>query len=109
MFRARLILITIVLGMAALLISGCHQSSPIEPNSSPVQAPSTEAEPEKPVLSNALERSCQLAKSDNFGNAGLRVGEKAVDFTLRDIYGTEFGLSQLLTEKPVVMVFGSFT
>ena len=109
MFRARLLLIAIVLGVVALLISGCYQSSPIEPSPSFVPAPSTEAEPEKPVLSNALKRDCQLTKSDNFGNDGLRVGEKAVDFTLRDIHGTEFGLSQLLTEKPVVMVFGSFT
>jgi hypothetical protein len=33
----------------------------------------------------------------------------AVDFTLKDTYGSEYSLSALLAEKPVVMVFGSFT
>lgn len=40
---------------------------------------------------------------------GLEQGGKAVNFELKDIHGNTFVLSQLLTEKPVVMIFGSFT
>ena len=40
---------------------------------------------------------------------GLEQGGKAVDFTLKDIHGNTFVLSQLLASKPVVMIFGSFT
>lgn len=40
---------------------------------------------------------------------GLRVGDIAVDFTLKDIHGTEYTLSHLLAEKPVALVVGSFT
>jgi peroxiredoxin len=36
-------------------------------------------------------------------------GELAIDFTLKDIHGSEYTLSKLLGEKPVVMIFGSFT
>lgn len=42
-------------------------------------------------------------------NQGLGVGDQAEDFTLKDIHGTEHALSQLVKEKPVVLVFGSFT
>ena len=63
-----------------------------------------------PVLSTSLKRECP---PDNvrggFENTGLSVGEMAVDFTLRDIHGTEFMLSRLLAEKPVMMLLGSFT
>jgi cytochrome oxidase Cu insertion factor (SCO1/SenC/PrrC family) len=64
------------------------------------------------MLSGILKRNCQdtqLSLSDNYDEAGLQVGEKAIDFRLTDINSTEFQLSQLLVEKPVVMVFGSFT
>ena len=40
---------------------------------------------------------------------GLKVGETAIDFTLSDINGNEFTLSEMLREKPVVMELGSFT
>ena len=44
------------------------------------------------------------------GNSrGPDVGERPVDFTLKDIHGTEFTLSKALMSKPVLMVFGSFT
>jgi cytochrome oxidase Cu insertion factor (SCO1/SenC/PrrC family) len=39
----------------------------------------------------------------------LLPGAPAVDFTLKDVAGADYTLSQLYTEKPVVMVFGSIT
>jgi peroxiredoxin len=40
---------------------------------------------------------------------GPDVGELAIDFALRDVDGNEHTLSQLLADKPVVLIFGSFT
>ena len=40
---------------------------------------------------------------------GTAVGQAAFDFTLMDVTGTEYTLSQLYAEKSVVMVFGSYT
>lgn len=63
------------------------------------------------MLSTDLKRGYTLATagSGDFDNVGLEIGELAINFTLMDIYGREFRLSRLLAEKPVVMVFGSFT
>jgi len=36
-------------------------------------------------------------------------GELAVNFSLRDVNGVEYTLSEMLSEKPVYMIFGSFT
>ena len=71
-----------------------------------------ETRPEEPTLSNTLLRDCdptQTSGGGDFDDGGLQIGEKAVNFTLRDIHGTEYRLSQLLAEKPVMMVFGSCT
>ena len=63
-----------------------------------------------PLLSSALKRDCQrTGASGGFQNVGLAEGEIAVDFTLNDVNGNSVTLSGLLAEKPVVMVFGSFT
>ncbi len=77
----------------------------------PLPVPDNTASDE-PVLSTELRRNGEMMTSggkDGFGEAGLRIGETAVNFTLRGIGGREFRLSRLLAEKPVLMVFGSFT
>ena len=40
---------------------------------------------------------------------GLSVGDSAVDISLKDITGVEYTLSQLYTEKPLIIEFGSYT
>jgi hypothetical protein len=66
--------------------------------------------PAEPVLLEGLSKNCQsTGDSENFNNAGLSIGQVAVNFTLKDTQGTEFRLSRLLAENPVVIVFGSFT
>ena len=91
-----------------------------EPTTAPQSAPGVDAEPastpddangiEEPALSDDLKRNCQFEQvGEDFDDAGLPVGETAVNFTLKDIHDTEFRLSRLLAEKPVVMVLGSFT
>lgn len=67
-------------------------------------------EPEALLLSDALKRGCERSRpSGGFENVGLAVGETAVNFELKDIHGNTVSLAGLLSEKPVVMVFGSFT
>ena len=72
--------------------------------------PNITIESVEPVLLDTLKRNCQITQgSGNFNETGLAVGETAVNFTLKDTNGTEFRLSRFLAEKPVMMVFGSFT
>lgn len=102
-----------------LVLAGCAGPEPGEtPSTAPAPAPegapgatTTMAEPEKgPLLSDALIRDCEYNRaSGDFGSVGLDEGEIAVDFTLKDIHGNMVSLSGLLSEKPVVIVFGSFT
>ena len=64
----------------------------------------------EPSLPSDLKRNCEYTPiDDDFENAGLNVGELAENFGFLDINGSEFRLSTLLTEKPVVMIFGAFT
>lgn len=86
-------------------------------NTSPTYTPTPESaistdtdDAIEPVLLDTLIRNCQITQmSENFGDTGLQVGEMAVNFTLKDIDGNEHRLSRFLAEKPVVMIFGSFT
>lgn len=121
-----------VLFLAPLLLGGCGVV-PGEPTATPEPAPS------EPVLSNDLIRGCTPVPgglppppgmpprpggqpppgmpprpdapslSEAMETIGLKEGGKAVNFTLKDITGNEYVLSRLLAEKPVVMLFGSFT
>ena len=64
----------------------------------------------EPLLSSDLKRGCTYSSAQKgFSDVGLHTGELAIAFHLRDIDGKEFAISRLLAEKPVVLVFGSFT
>ena len=92
--------------MSLWLLAAC--SAAVEPTAlAPAATPDGA---DVPVLSDALKHNCsQSGSRGGFASAGLDVGATAVDFTLRDVYGDEYTLSRMLAEKPVVMVFGSFT
>ena len=77
-----------------------------------------------PVLRDGLRRNCKYdgpvfsgsqredplyCQIGELQKKGLKVGETAIDFTLSDIKGNEYTLSEILREKPVVMELGSFT
>jgi len=87
------------------------ETSPVEettPESTHSQ--NTDDEAGEPILLDTLRRNCQFSQGNGgFNNTGLAVGETAVNLALKDTNGNEFRLSRLLAEKPVVMVFGSFT
>ena len=59
-----------------------------------------------PVLSMGLTRGCERRDP---GERGPQVGEPAIEFALMDVDGNPYVLSELLREKPVLLVFGSFT
>ena len=106
MVRARVWLVVGLLSLLTLPLLACS------PASTPTSTAPTTAETREPVLPGTLERNCWLTQSSvggNFDNTGLRVGEKAVNFTLQDIHSSKSTLSQLLAEKPVMMIFGSCT
>ena len=42
-------------------------------------------------------------------STGMKTGDTAIEFTLKDNHGTSYSLSTLLETKPVFMVFGSYT
>ncbi len=94
-----------------------EMAPPEAPSDAPAEATVPSPVPDdtasaEPVLSTELRRNGEMMTSGGkrgFGESGLGIGETAVNFTLRDIDGRGFRLSRLLAEKPVVMVFGSFT
>jgi len=84
----------------------------ITPTRTPTPSPTPTPEPSVDGLlsSDALTKNCVRSfPPGDFGSLGPAVGESATDFTLQDVDGNPFSLAGLLSEKPVVMVFGSFT
>ena len=82
---------------------------PATPETTTAETASSDG-PAAPALAGELTADCQSAgKSVGGMGRGLKVGETAIDFTLEDIDGAAVSLSGLLAERPVVMVFGSFT
>jgi len=72
-----------------------------------LQPPTSQPTGTAPELSTALVRGCESGSRQS--EKGLPYRSLAVDFTLKDVDGQEYTLSKLLAEKPVVMIFGSFT
>ena len=111
----RTFLTCFILVAGALLVVGCGPTAlaTATPTPSPGFDPASDSNTQQPqelIMSDALKRGCGDNRNQGgFQNAGLPQGETAVDFTLRDTEGNPFTLSELLSEKPVVMVFGSFT
>ncbi len=114
MARVKSCLLIAISGLMILPVAACSSgpastaNTPVSEEPVPSSAPAT-VDSDEPVLSTALKRGCFRTTRGNFDNAGLAIGERAVNFTLKDIYGNEYRLSRLLALKPVVMVFGSFT
>lgn len=80
---------------------------PVLPASSPTQVPIT-----LPALLTLPPVTCPPIREDinyEFNQAGPGVGETAIDFSLESTAGEQITLSALLVEKPVVLIFGSFT
>ena len=103
-----------------LLAAACAPAGGGTPDASGASVPATAEtttaetatgdEPVVPVLAGELTANCQPDEKTGGGmGRGLKIGETAIDFTLEDIDGAAVSLSGLLAERPVVMIFGSFT
>jgi len=57
------------------------------------------------AFSDDLDRGCQGGDPNPRTH---QVGEPAIEFSLRDMDGNEYVLSELESEKPVYEIFGSF-
>ena len=69
-----------------------------------------------PSLSDELQSNCYSWPEHEFTResharifVSMSEGNRAVEFELRDAYGTHYKLSELLTTKPVLLVTGSHT
>jgi hypothetical protein len=57
-------------------------------------------------LSTDLVRGCDRRDGTD---PRLQEGDSAVDFSLMDVNGNSYVLSELLEEKPVALIYGSYT
>ena len=96
---------TVIVILATVLTAACSPSPETASTEPEITEESATGKMEKPSLSDSLIRNCQKGQ----GFSGIMTGELAVDFTLKDTRGLDYNLAALLLEKPVVMVFGSFT
>jgi hypothetical protein len=99
-------------GWAAALVLGlsvlaCHENGTVTVPGPP---------PVVPTLSTDLHVNCFRWPAGTFTRqtyaqivTGLEPGDLAVDFTLKDVNGAPHRLADLLAEKPVLLVLGSFT
>jgi cytochrome oxidase Cu insertion factor (SCO1/SenC/PrrC family) len=99
-----------LIGMLQVLLLLLVACGPAATSSSQNSQPaSTNVKSKEPVLSDTLSRGCGSPGVFASDKTGLAVGAKAINFTLKDTNGTEVRLSHLLAEKPVIMIFGSFS
>ncbi len=112
----------ILITVLVLLVTACNistaQNEQAPPTGFPMEAsppeivsdteqPTTQPPtPITPLLSTNLVRGCG-------GRDGSKKhpqeGDQAIEFALKDVEGNPYVLSELLLEKPVVLIFGSFT
>lgn len=100
-------------GAAVSVTNDESESEPVEPPEAQkggVEAEDTGSQViSGPILSDALAGNCLDNVDGGLREAGLPVGDLAPGFTLNDIAGNPVSLAGLLGEKPMVMIFGSFT
>jgi hypothetical protein len=98
----------------------CHatiaEPGPDAPDDVPVEAADVPTDGAGPVLSTAVVESCFGWPETEFSPTnyttvltGLAEGALAVELTLSDVDGTSYTLSELLADRPVLLVFGAFT
>jgi hypothetical protein len=91
-----------------LVVAGCGDEMGTQPES-PGPTPG-------PTLSEDLSSHCfrwpeAAFTRSRYADVSITMGpgETAVDFELADVEGTPYRLSDLLADKPVLLVLGSFT
>lgn len=111
-----------ILTSLVLLVTACNTSTVQNEQAPPTGFPMEASPPEivsdteqpaaqpptpiTPLLSTALVRGC---KGRDKNTKHPQEGDQAIEFALKDVEGNSYVLSELLREKPVVLIFGSFT
>ena len=108
--------IILMIGVMALLCScGSNSTLPGSASVPPVLDTPTDSRaglaPASELQSNCLNWPEQDISQSNSARlmTSLGEGEPAVDFTLQDVDGRAYTLSDLLRTKPVLLVLGGFT
>ena len=112
----------IIITALVLLVTACNistaQNEQAPPTGFPMEAsppeivsdteqPTTQPPtPITPLLSTNLVRGCG---GRDQSKKHPQEGDQAIEFALKDVEGNPYVLSELLLEKPVVLIFGSFT
>ena len=91
--------------IADLILVGAQPSS-ASPTAAPSETMASTGAHVAPKLADELRRGC--TRSDR-GLPQPKEGQPAIEFSLLGVDGQRYTLSELLQEKPVVLVFGSFT
>lgn len=91
--------------LACIVLWGCDENAPVDVAPDPGF-----------LLSGALASHCYSWPEQAFSpqnvavlEAALPVGSSAADFSLRDIEGNAYRLSELLQSKPVLLILGAYT
>ena len=104
--------------LALALLPACRSAAPTATATAmPAATPTARATPTVTVTPTPapprLEPASTLARRcdqfESFVARPMTPGQLAIDFTLKDTKGKAYTLSNLLAERPVVMIFGSFT
>ena len=95
----RILLVELLAIIFLLLVSCNNASSPSSSNNNSVE------EPHKVKISDSDLTKYGIANNPTNVLGGLKTGEKAPDFTLKDQDGNEVSLSDRLASGPVLMVF----
>ena len=115
--RLFLLLACLLVALAACSTAAPTATPTVPPNVGGSGGPTAAATPTATAtprpLPPALDPASKLARNceqyASFAARPMVPGQLAIDFTLKDTKGKEYALSSMLAQKPVVMIFGSFT
>jgi peroxiredoxin len=93
-------------GPAAPTVTALPQPTP-SATTTPKVTPTPRPMPPPIEPASKLSRRCDQGQSSTA--RPMVPGEMAIDFALKDTKGTAYTLSSLLAEKPIVLIFGSYS
>ncbi len=102
----------LVAGLLVLSVPGCDEKTTNSDDTEYLQGTTLTLLPESSLIQGCVDWPMEnFSQSNKAGqlSTGMKTGNTAIEFTLKDIEGNSHTLSSLLETKPVLMVFGSYT
>lgn len=102
----------LVAGLLVSSVPGCDKKTINSDDTEDLQGTTLTLLPELSLIQGCVNWPMEnFSQSNKAGqlSTGVKTGDTAIEFTLKDINGTSYSLSSLLETKPVLMVFGSYT